>query len=65
MPLIPQQDIVWAAGVGGPEKALATLREKLDAYPPVRIVSISMSDMPNPFGKGSMGTKVVAVIETI
>lgn len=50
MPLIPQQDIVWAASVGGPEKTIAVLQQKLEAYPPCRIVSISMSDMPNPLG---------------
>lgn len=56
---------MWAADMGGPENAITALRAKLEPYPPVRIVTITMSDMPNPFGKGSMGTKVVAVIETI
>ncbi len=61
MPLIPQQDILTAE-VTGPdiETAIKRLKEKMKTYPPVKIVSISMTS-----GGLSMGYQLVAVIETI
>ena len=40
MPLIPQQDIVYGFGQF-PKNAQEDLMKKLDAYPPVRIVSLT------------------------
>lgn len=61
MPLIPQQDILFA-DVTGPniETAIARLKGKLEGYPDVKIVSISMTS-----GGLSMGYQIIAVVETI
>ena len=57
MPLIEQQAIVVASGQGLDE-VKAKLEAQLEAYPPVRIVSISLSLV-------GVGHKLVAVVETI
>lgn len=61
MPLIPQQDIVSVEALGGgPNQAIEKLRTKLEAYPEVRIVSISMKQSGI-----AAGVELVAVIETV
>jgi len=61
MPLIPQQDIVTVNALGAiPPVAVAQLKKMLEAYPPCKVISISM--MPS---VGAPGTDLVAVIETI
>jgi len=59
MPLIDQQDIVFASSPGRPyTESLAELKRQLESYPPCRIVSIATHTQ-----LGS--TVVTAVIETI
>lgn len=61
MPLIDQQDVVTVtlSGMSSPIEALIPmLTEQLKAYPPVRIVSVSVT-------KSSAGASLVAVIETV
>ena len=66
MPLITQQDVVTVFALGGGEqKAIDLLKTLLDSYPDVRIVSISAKDHLNPLGKGSLGTSLTAVIESV
>jgi hypothetical protein len=66
MPLVPQQDIVTVVATGaGPEQAIMMLRTKLLDYPDVRVISITMKDVANPLGRGSLGTQLVAVVETV
>lgn len=58
MPLVEQQDIVHCMGQTY-EEATAKLKEILETYPPVKIVSISAD-------RSNMGTVwLLAVVETI
>lgn len=66
MPLIEQQDIVFATpqiplpdGVSAVESAVESLQKQLLNYPPCRIISIAVSDA------ALSGYGLVAVIETI
>ena len=57
MPLIDQQDVVTVTSTKGARAAVAELKRILEAYPPVRLVSIAMSS--------TAGTvTLVAVVET-
>lgn len=57
MPLIPQQDIVSVEDQSF-EKAIENLQVALESYPPVRIVTISLSC-------SGLFHRLVAVIETV
>lgn len=59
MPLIDQQDVVTVTSTeGGTPAAAAELKRILEAYPPVRLVSVAISS--------TAGTvTLVAVVETI
>ena len=57
MPLIEQQDVVIAEGQSL-EEARSLLLTKLESYPPVRIVSISNSNI-------GVVNRIVAVVETL
>lgn len=66
MPLISQQRIVSVvAKAGGEEQAIELLTKKLESYPPVRIVAIATRGIANPLGKGELGTRLTAVVETV
>jgi hypothetical protein len=61
MPLIPQQNVIVVSNPGGTvDQAVAELHKELEVYPPVRIVSISIT-----FTSLAMGVQLVAVIETV
>lgn len=64
MPLIPQQTVIAienaGPGAGTLERAVHRLHKELEAYPPVRIVSISTT-----FVSLAMGVQLVAVVETV
>ena len=57
MPLIPQQDVVTVEDQSF-EKAIENLRGALESYPPVRIVTISLSC-------SGLFHRLVAVVETV
>lgn len=57
MPLIEQQDVVVATAQDL-EGVKTALLNKLEEYPPVRIVSISISNV-------GVGHRIAAVVETI
>jgi hypothetical protein len=66
MALIPQQQIVSViARGGGEEEAIALLLKKLETYPPVRIVTIATRGVLNPLGRGELGIRLTAVVETV
>lgn len=63
MPLIPQQDIVvitppYAPHLSTEEGVAQKLRERLESYPPCRVVSLSHYVWGSSFG-------LTAVVETI
>jgi len=62
MPLIPQQDVIVVEGLknGSAAAHVEALRQKLDAYPPCRIISISVGTTQ--FGGVE---KLVAVVESV
>ncbi len=62
MPLVTQQDIVVLEDLrnANANVYVEALRQKLETYPPCRIVSIAM--VSNQFGAVS---KLVAVVETV
>lgn len=61
MPLIPQQNVIVVDNSGGTvDQAVTKLHKELEAYPDVRIVSISIT-----FTSLAMGVQLVAVVETV
>jgi hypothetical protein len=66
IPLVSQQDVVTVVAIGGgASQAIALLKKSLEDYPPVRIIAITMKDNLNPLGRGSLGTVLVAVVESV
>lgn len=66
MPLIPQQKVVSVvAKGGGEEQAIAELEKVLASFPPCRIISITSRGIMNPIGRGELGTRLTAVVETV
>lgn len=64
--LIPEQVLVTSTviGKGSPELA-QQLMNQLRSMPPVRIVSISLSPIPNPVSTGQLGWTCMAVVERV
>lgn len=61
MPLTPLQDVIAVSVLGGtPTEAIAKLKKKLETYPTVRVVSISI--MANIV---VAGVDLVAVVEAV
>lgn len=61
MPLVSQQEIVHVLVLGGNgATAVEKLKKELEAYPPCRIVSISIKSP-----ESAHGAELVAVIESV
>jgi hypothetical protein len=58
MPLIDAQDVITFIYRGGSEPA-TLLKQKLEAYPPCRIISVTIAPAPG------VNMQLVAVVETI
>ena len=61
MPLVPLQDIIVIQDLGGTATtAVAKLKERLKAYPEMRVVSIAIRDT-----QVAAGTEIIAVVEGV
>jgi hypothetical protein len=59
LPLIDAQDVIALIYKGGPTAGAIQLRQQLEAYPPCRIISVSIAPASGVY------TQLIAVVETI